>query len=187
MAWRPGPATPERPRRIALEVDGGFSARKGDILSTVCWRIWPPISFLIKTMQNVFTPLVTTVREGLRYRGGENHLMWIAHRVSGLGVLLFLVLHIFGMSMAFFNPPLHEAMLNLYKTPVFALGELALAACLIYHAINGTRIAIFELKPELWTRQKVATRYALIITAVVTLPWLAVMIGYTIKGLSEVK
>jgi hypothetical protein len=33
----------------------------------------------------------------------------------------------------------------------------------------------------------VATRYALIITAVVTLPWLAVMIGYTIKGLSEVK
>jgi len=123
----------------------------------------------------------------LRYRGGENHLMWIAHRISGLGVLLFLLLHIFGMSMAFFNPPLHEAMLNLYKTPLFAIGELALAVCLIYHAINGTRIAIFELKPELWMKQKVATRYALIITAVVTVPWLAVMVGYTIKGLTEVK
>lgn len=113
--------------------------------------------------------------------------MWIAHRISGLGVLLFLVLHIFGMSMAFFDPHLHEAMLNLYKTPVFAVAELALAACLIYHAINGTRIAIFELKPELWMKQKVATRWALIITAVVTVPWLAVMVGYTIKGLTEVK
>ena len=142
---------------------------------------------LSKIMQNVFPPLITTVREGLRYRGGENHLMWIAHRVSGLGVLLFLVLHIFGMSMAFFNPPLHEAMLNLYKTPPFAVGELALAACLIYHAINGTRIAIFEPKPELWMKQKVATRWALIITAVVTVPWLAVMVAYTVKGMTEVK
>ena len=138
-------------------------------------------------MQNVFTPLVTTVREGLRYRGGENHLMWIAHRISGLGVLLFLVLHIFGMSMAFFNPPLHEAMLELYKTPVLALGELVLAACLIYHAINGTRIALFDLKPELWMQQKKATRLSLIITAVVTVPWLAVMVAYTIRGMMGVK
>lgn len=138
-------------------------------------------------MQNVLKPLVLTVREGLRYHGGENHLMWIAHRVSGLGVLLFLVLHIFGMSMAFFNPPLHEAMLELYKTPVFALGELALAACLIYHAINGTRIALFELKPELWLQQKKATRLSLIITAVVTVPWLAVMVAYTVRGMLGVK
>lgn len=135
-------------------------------------------------MQNVLTPLVTTVREGLRYRGGENHLMWIAHRLGGLGVLLFLVLHIFGMSMAFFNPHLHEQMLELYKTPPFAVGELILALCLIFHAINGTRIALLELKPEWWTEQKKATRVSLIITLVVCVPWLAVMLYHTIRGMT---
>jgi hypothetical protein len=39
----------------------------------------------------------------------------------------------------------------------------------------------------LWTRQKVATRWALIITAIVTVPWLAVMVAYTVKGMMEVK
>ncbi|MBX7212727.1 MAG: succinate dehydrogenase, cytochrome b556 subunit [Thermoflexales bacterium] len=136
-------------------------------------------------MQKLLSPLSLVVREGLRYRGGANHLMWIAHRLSGLGVLLFLILHIFGMSMAFFNPPLHEAMLNLYKSPPFAVGELILAVCMLYHAINGTRIALLELKPEWWTQQQKATRVTLIITAIVTLPWLLVMIGYTLQGLAK--
>ena len=80
----------------------------------------------------MLNPLVAQVREGLRYKGRTNQVMWVLHRISGLGVLLFLIIHIFGMSMASFNPPVHEAMLDLYKTPLFSLGELALAACLIF-------------------------------------------------------
>jgi succinate dehydrogenase / fumarate reductase cytochrome b subunit len=120
-------------------------------------------------------PLINTVREGVRYKGKTNQWMWVAHRVSGLGVLLFLVLHVFGMSMAYFDPPTHEAMLESYKTPLFSLGELALAACLIFHAVNGTRVAILELKPELWDKEAVATRWALIITALLAAPTILIM------------
>lgn len=123
----------------------------------------------------MLNPLVTQVREGLRYKGRTNQVMWVLHRISGLGVLLFLILHIFGMSMAAFNPPVHEAMLNLYKTPLFSLGELALAACLIFHSINGTRVAILDLRPHLWEKQEVATRWAIIITLVLLAPTLIIM------------
>jgi succinate dehydrogenase / fumarate reductase cytochrome b subunit len=114
------------------------------------------------------------MRESLRYRATGNWL-YLAHRISGLGVVLFLGFHIFGMSMAAFNPPLHEVMLNIYKTPLFSIGELALAACLIFHAVNGTRIAILELRPQLWDKQQVATRWSLIIVAILLLPTLAIM------------
>ena len=122
----------------------------------------------------MLTPLKTAFGEGLRYKAKGN-ILWLLHRVSGLGIVLFLGFHIFGMSMSAFNPPLHEQMLELYKTPLFSLGELALAALLVFHAVNGTRIAILELRPKLWEKQEVATRYSLIIVGVLLLPTLLIM------------
>lgn len=122
----------------------------------------------------MLTPLITTARESLRYRG-SGHVLWLLHRVTGLGVVIFLGTHIFGMSMATFNPPLHEAMLAVYKTPLFSLGEIVLAACLIFHAVNGTRIAILELRPALWDKQEVATRWSVIITLILLAPTIAIM------------
>jgi succinate dehydrogenase / fumarate reductase, cytochrome b subunit len=121
------------------------------------------------------SPLITTVRETVRYRGGENHWSWALHRLTGLGLVLFMALHIFGMGMIAFNPTLHDQMIELYKTPLFSVGELGLAFALVFHAINGTRVAILELKPELWKDQKKATRLSIIITLVIALPMIAIM------------
>ncbi len=122
----------------------------------------------------MLNPLITTARESLRYKG-SGQIMWLLHRITGLGVVIFLGTHIFGMSMAAFNPPLHDAMLAVYKTPLFSVGEIMLAACLIFHAVNGTRIAILELRPALWDRQEVATRWSIIITLVLLTPTIAIM------------
>jgi succinate dehydrogenase / fumarate reductase cytochrome b subunit len=122
----------------------------------------------------MLTPLITSFRESLRYKAVGN-VMWLLHRISGLGIVLFLGFHIFGMSMSAFNPPLHEQMLDLYKTPLFSIGELLLAACLIFHAVNGTRIAILELRPQLWEKQDVAMRWSIIIVLILLLPTIAIM------------
>ena len=37
--------------------------------------------------------LVLTIRESIRYRGRGGHWSWVAHRVSGLAILLFLIIH----------------------------------------------------------------------------------------------
>lgn len=129
----------------------------------------------------MLTPLITTVRDGLRYRGKENQWMWVAHRVSGLGLLFFLILHVIGMSAAWWSPKTHAAMLATYKTPLFALGELALAACLIFHAVNGTKIALLELRPNLWSNERIATRWALIITAVLGVPTILFMLAHSMS------
>lgn len=123
----------------------------------------------------MLAPLVNTVRESIRYRGKEGHWSWVLHRVTGLGLVFFMILHIFGMAMIAFNPPLHDAMIELYKTPLFSIGELGLAFCLVFHAINGTRIVILELKPELWNQQQKATRLSLIITLAISLPMISIM------------
>jgi succinate dehydrogenase / fumarate reductase cytochrome b subunit len=122
----------------------------------------------------MLTPLINTARESLRYRG-SGHVLWLLHRITGLGVVVFLATHIFGMSMATFNPSLHEAMLAVYKTPLFSVGEIVLAACLIFHAVNGTRIAILELRPALWQKQEVATRWSIIVTLILLAPTIAIM------------
>lgn len=122
----------------------------------------------------MLNPLITTTRESLRYKG-QGQVMWLLHRISGLGIVLFLGFHIFGMSQVAFNPALHESMLQLYRTPVFSVLELFLAACVIFHAVNGTRIAILELRPQLWAKQQMATRWAIIITLALASPTIIVM------------
>lgn len=125
-------------------------------------------------------PLVLSLREGVAYRAKGN-LLWLLHRLSGLGIVVFLGFHIFGMSMAAFNPALHERALELYKTPPFAVGELILAALLIFHAVNGTRIAILELRPQLWEKQELATRISIVVTLVLTLPTIVIMAAKSIS------
>jgi succinate dehydrogenase / fumarate reductase cytochrome b subunit len=131
----------------------------------------------------MLNPLILSLREGVLYRAKGN-ILWLLHRFSGLGIVLFLGFHIFGMSMAAFNPPLHEQMLELYKTPLFSVLELALAACLVFHAVNGTRIAILELRPQLWDKEKIATRWAIIITLVLLVPTIVVMAYKSISALT---
>ncbi len=123
----------------------------------------------------MFNPLITTVRDGLHYKGRTNQVMWVLHRISGLGVLFFLVLHVPGESMATFNPQLHGTILDIYKTPLFSVLELILAACLIFHAVNGTRVAILDMRPHLWDKQHVATRWAIIIILVLLAPTIIIM------------
>ncbi|NOG48064.1 MAG: succinate dehydrogenase, cytochrome b556 subunit [Chloroflexi bacterium] len=98
--------------------------------------------------------LVLTLTEALRYRGGIGQWSWILHRVSGLGVVLFLTLHVIDTSWAVFYPGLYEEAIAAYQSPLFTLGEFALVACVVYHAYNGIRIVIFDFQPRWWKHQQ---------------------------------
>lgn len=126
--------------------------------------------------------LFTTVRDTIRYRGREGQWLWVLHRISGLGVLFYLIIHVYDMGLAYFDVPLHEQMIALFKTPVFSVLELGLGALLIFHAINGVRVAILDLKPELWAKQQLATRISLLVTAVILAPTLIIMVIYSLNA-----
>lgn len=114
--------------------------------------------------------LWTRLAEGLRYRGGIGQWSWFFHRVTGLGILVFLVLHILDTFFVVAYPGLYDHTLSLYSGRIinsqgtadyywflrwaFRLGELALIACVVFHAVNGVRVVVIDLWPRTAPQQK---------------------------------
>src|SRR5579859_6872232 len=119
--------------------------------------------------------LVLTVTETLRYRGKIGQWSWALHRITGLGTLLFLFLHIIDTSWAVFYPDLYKEAIAVYQSPLFTIGEFGLVACVIYHARNGFRIVLFDYRPQWWHRQAYAAKVVLVATLVLLIPTWAIM------------
>ena len=131
------------------------------------------------------TALVTTLTETLRYRGAIGQWSWVLHRVTGLGVVLFLTLHVIGVAYSVFYPGLWEEEVLIYQHPIFTIGEFVLTACVIYHALNGLRINILDNRPNLWKYQKQAATYVLLGTVVLLIPTFIVMFGHVLRHYNE--
>jgi len=93
------------------------------------------------------------VLAGLRYRGREGMFAWLLHRLSGLGVLLFLVIHIFDIFLMGFGPKTFNALLVLYHSWWGRIMTVFLVFGLLFHAVNGARIIILDFWPRLWRHQ----------------------------------
>jgi succinate dehydrogenase / fumarate reductase cytochrome b subunit len=109
------------------------------------------------------------------YRGREGHLGFLLHRITGLGTLLFLTIHILDTATVYFAPSLYADAINIYRSTLFGFGEIALIFCLIYHGMNGIRIALFDWFPKSWSianERKWAT--AVLVAAIVL--WLPAFI-----------
>jgi len=119
----------------------------------------------------------TTLGGYVRYRGREGQLSFLLHRLSGLGVVLFLTIHILDTAMVYFYPSLYVHAIELYRSTLFGIGEIGLVFAVLYHGSNGIRIAIFDWFPQLWTieRERKAVRATLIFAVLLWLPLVYVM------------
>jgi succinate dehydrogenase / fumarate reductase cytochrome b subunit len=93
--------------------------------------------------------------EGLRYKGQGPMLTFVLHRISGLGIVLFVGLHIlagwlsnhaWGANTGIFINSLYESWIFQVLIFFFAL----------FHVINGLRIVILDLWPKLIEYQREA-------------------------------
>lgn len=69
---------------------------------------------------------------------------WALHRLTGLGVLVFLLLHIVDIFAVGYGPKAFNDLLFIYRHPVFRIGEVVLVGALYYHAANGVRIILVD-------------------------------------------
>ncbi|HET7009744.1 MAG TPA: hypothetical protein VFI11_03120 [Anaerolineales bacterium] len=117
------------------------------------------------------TTFRTYLEGSLRYLGGEGQWSYLLHRITGLGTLLFLAVHILDTSTVYFFPSLYEHAIALYRSTPFMIGEIVLVFCVLYHGVNGLRIALFDLYPHFWnaSRQRAAFRW---VTGLAVLLWL---------------
>ena len=131
-------------------------------------------------MSTLIKSLKTTLSGYLTYRGREGHLSFLLHRITGLGTLLFLTVHIIDTSWAYSNPELYQHAIELYTTWYFMIGEIILVFCVIFHGVNGLRITYFDMfKPSGWSisNQRQTARWTLIASIVLWLPAAGIM-GY---------
>ena len=81
------------------------------------------------------------------YKGQSGMWSWLLHRVAGLGVLLFLLVHIVDISLLSFGPKVYNEGIALFGTTVVRIISLALIAAVFYHAFNGIRIMLIDFVP----------------------------------------
>jgi succinate dehydrogenase / fumarate reductase, cytochrome b subunit len=129
--------------------------------------------------------LVLTVRETLRYRGSIGQWSWVLHRITGLATVFFLVLHVIDTSWAAFYPEQYAHAIATYQSPLFTLGEFGLIAAIVYHALNGIRISLFDAKPELWIHQEKAAYAVLGGSVLLLIPVFLIMISDVIEHYSD--
>jgi succinate dehydrogenase / fumarate reductase cytochrome b subunit len=87
---------------------------------------------------------------GLRYKGQGPYLTFILHRIGGLGMGIFVAVHILA---SFVGGDIGSFLNNIYENWAF---QIFIFFCALFHAINGLRITLSDLFPKLIEFQREA-------------------------------
>lgn len=79
-----------------------------------------------------------------RYRGGVGMLAWLLHRLSGLALSAYLLLHIYDLRAAQRGAQAFDEALAVFQTPFWKVMDLLLLAAVLYHGLNGLRLLAFD-------------------------------------------
>ncbi|NPA90643.1 MAG: succinate dehydrogenase, cytochrome b556 subunit [Chloroflexi bacterium] len=121
--------------------------------------------------------VIESVWKGITYRGGVGHWAWLLHRVAGVGVALFLTLHILDIFLISFGEEVFEKLLFIYHSLLFKPFIVLLVFGVTYHALNGLRLILIDFWPGVMTEYHKPAWYAAVaISVVVTLINIVVML-----------
>ncbi len=87
----------------------------------------------------------------LGYKGQGTFLTFILHRIGGLGMAIFITIHILA---SFVGGSTGRLLNDVYEHWLF---QVFIFFCVLFHAINGLRITILDLWPKLLEYQREAT------------------------------
>lgn len=78
-------------------------------------------------------------------RWGAERYLYTLHRLTGLGLLAYFLLHIVVTSARAFSPERWKAAMDAVSGPLFVLGEYLVFVAFAFHAVNGVRLVLVEL------------------------------------------
>lgn len=87
---------------------------------------------------------------GLRYKGQGPMLTFVLHRIGGLGMGIFVTVHILS---SFLGGNIGSFLNDVYTNWAF---QIFIFFCALFHAINGLRITLLDLFPKLLEHQREA-------------------------------
>ncbi len=78
-------------------------------------------------------------------RWGAERYLYTLHRVTGLGLLAYFLLHIFVTSARAFGEQAWQQSMARVTGTFFTIGEYLVFVAFAFHAINGVRLVLIEL------------------------------------------
>ena len=115
---------------------------------------------------------MTTLSVGTMYRGGQGMWTWVLHRITGVSVFFFLLVHVLDTALVRVSPEAYDLVIASYKTPIVNLLEIGLVGAVLYHALNGLRVILVDF----WAK---GPRYQRQMTWAIGAVWILLMVPGT--------
>jgi succinate dehydrogenase / fumarate reductase cytochrome b subunit len=71
-------------------------------------------------------------------------MAWLLHRLSGLALVGYLLLHLYDLRAAQQSRAAFDQALAFFQTPFWKIMDLLLVAVVLYHTLNGIRLLLFD-------------------------------------------
>lgn len=120
----------------------------------------------------------------MHYRWQTGMTAWVLHRITGLGLVFYITLHIWVVSSLQLGPKAFETTMAFVGAPFFRFLEVGLLFAVIYHALNGIRLIAIDFFGA--TEKHVAWFYVLMGIGAILWIWGGVsMIGHAFHDLQH--
>jgi len=107
---------------------------------------------------------------------------WLLHRLTGVGIFVFLLVHIVDIALIGLGRDLFDAMMKLYHHPVFRTGEILLFGAVLFHGLNGLRVIILDFAPSTTIYQRQMLIGVAVVFFITFTPAALVMFGQMLHG-----
>lgn len=110
-------------------------------------------------------------------RNREGRWVWLLHRLTGLGVLAFLCMHVIDTSLMLAGEDAYNHLItSVYQQWWFQPMEIALGGALVYHALNGLRVILIDFWEDAIRHERIIRRGVLALFGLVMVPLTVVML-----------
>jgi succinate dehydrogenase / fumarate reductase cytochrome b subunit len=96
---------------------------------------------------------------------------FILNRITGLGLTLYLFLHLIMLGQLAKGPQAYDGFIALVKNPLFLIGELLVIAAALIHGLNGIRIGLTSF--GIWAKYQRQLFVILMCIALITVAFFA--------------
>lgn len=90
------------------------------------------------------TPTKEWASNVVRYRKFPGSWAWLLHRITGLGLTAYVLVHINTLSALQQGPEAFNAKMQVFMQPHWLVAAWLLFGLVIYHTLNGIRIVIVD-------------------------------------------
>lgn len=116
---------------------------------------------------------------GTLYRGREGMWSWVAHRITGMLIFVFLFAHVVDTALVRVSPEAYNTVIDSYKNPIVGLGEAGLVAAVLFHAFNGVRVMLVDF----WSK---GTRYQRQMLWAVVALWVVLFVPFMVRHVTKI-